>query len=98
MDAITFRLIIALILSILANNAVPQEPRPQGSFEFTSKEWSVDELLFSEDLFPGHTIPHNLHHNEALRIFNDLLDNLNLLSEAYKKFRVRFWKMSIGKC
>lgn len=54
----------------------------------TSKAMSVDDWLFSEDLFPGHVIPHNIHHSEAVKLFNTLLEDNDLLSKAYDKYRV----------
>jgi len=54
----------------------------------TSKTMTVDEWLNSEDLFPGHTIPHNLHHSDAQKMFTRLLEDQDIISKAYERYRV----------
>ncbi len=55
---------------------------------FTSKHKTIDEWLFSDDLFPGHTIPQNVAHKDAIRMFTKLVDDHDLLTEAYNRYRV----------
>lgn len=55
---------------------------------FTTKARTIDEWLFSDDLFPGHTIPQNVAHKDAVRMFSKLVDDHDLFTEAYNRYRV----------
>ncbi|CAL8111159.1 unnamed protein product [Orchesella dallaii] len=91
MDAIKKKLPTCIIFLTLFNGIVATSKEYQN---VTSRTMTVDEWLNSEDLFPGHVIPSNVQHMDALKMFNKLLEDHTTFSQAYERYRVQHNKES----